>query len=495
MRKQRRNTIISTNKMKGNEAMKTVKKLASLLLVMVMVFAMATTAFAAEEKGTITVDNPVANQTYTAYKIFDVTYNSAKTNYSYTIETTSEWYSTVKGYAETTDNGLTLTGVAGDNTTFVVSTTDAFSAPAFANALKAAVSGKTGTALTADGTTVKAADLDLGYYFVTSSTGALCNLTTTDPTVTIHDKNDIPFDKVDNKESVDVGEIVTYTITGKVPDYTGFTTYTYLITDTMSEGLTFQKNVKVTVGDTDVTSACTITYDKDGNANKFTVSIPVQSYTIGAEIKVTYTAVVNEKAVAKIENNAATLTYSNDPTDTSKTTTTPEDKETVYSAKVVINKYVKGSDTEKLADAEFVLYKEVKTDGSNTTTKSYYKWNETDKKVEWTTDKAQATVKITNDKGAASFDGLKDGTYYLEEIKAPAGYNLLKGPVPVTVNGANATTADLSSLTVTGNVENSSGAELPETGGMGTTIFYVLGSVLILAAVVLLVTRKRMSSR
>ena len=475
--------------------MKTVKKLASLLLVMVMVFAMATTAFAAEEKGTITVDNPVANQTYTAYKIFDVTYNSAKTHYSYTIETTSEWYSTVKGYAETTDNGLTLTGVAGDNTTFVVSTTDAFSAPAFANALKAAVSGKTGTALTADGTTVKAADLDLGYYFVTSSTGALCNLTTTDPTVTIHDKNDIPFDKVDNKESVDVGEIVTYTITGKVPDYTGFTTYTYLITDTMSEGLTFQKNVKVTVGDTDVTSACTITYDKDGNANKFTVSIPVQSYTIGAEIKVTYTAVVNEKAVAKIENNAATLTYSNDPTDTSKTTTTPEDKETVYSAKVVINKYVKGSDTEKLADAEFVLYKEVKTDGSNTTTKSYYKWNETDKKVEWTTDKAQATVKITNDKGAASFDGLKDGTYYLEEIKAPAGYNLLKGPVPVTVNGANATTADLSSLTVTGNVENSSGAELPETGGMGTTIFYVLGSVLILAAVVLLVTRKRMSSR
>lgn len=473
--------------------MKTVKKLASLLLVMVMVFAMATTAFAAEEKGTITVDNPVADQTYTAYKIFDVTYSG--TNYSYTIKTTSEWYNTVKAYAETTGNGLTLTGVAGDNTTFVVSTTDAFSAPAFANALKAAVSGKTGTTLTADGTTVKAANLDLGYYFVTSTSGALCNLTTTDPTVTIHDKNDIPFDKVDNKESVDVGEIVTYTITGKVPDYTGFTTYTYLITDTMSEGLTFQKNVKVTVGDTDVTSACTITYDKDGNANKFTVSIPVQSYTIGAEIKVTYTAVVNEKAVAKIENNAATLTYSNDPTDTSKTTTTPEDKETVYSAKVVINKYVKGSNTEKLAGAEFLLYKEVKTDGSDTTTKYYYKWNETDKKVEWTTDKAQATVKTTDDKGAASFDGLKDGTYYLEEVEAPAGYNLLKDPVQITVNGANATTADLSSLTVTGNVENSSGAELPETGGMGTTIFYVLGSVLILAAVVLLVTRKRMSSR
>ena len=475
--------------------MKTAKKLASLLLVMVMVFAMATTAFAAEDKGTIIVDNPVANQTYTAYKIFDVTYDSTRTNYSYTIKTTSEWYSTVKAYAETEGKGLTLTGVAGDDTTFVVSTSTGFSAAAFANALKAAMSGKTGTTLTADGTTVKATNLDLGYYFVTSTHGALCNLTTTAPTVTIHDKNDIPFNKVDDKESVDVGEIVTYTITGKVPDYTGFTTYTYLITDTMSEGLTFQKNVTVTVGGTDVTSACTITYDKDNNANKFTVSIPVKSYTIGAEIKVTYTAVVNENAVAKIENNAATLTYSNDPIDTSKTTTTPEDKETVYSAKVVINKYVKDSNNEKLAGAKFVLYKEVKTDDSDTTTKYYYKWNDTAKKVEWTTSKADATVKTTDANGAAAFDGLKDGTYYLEEVKAPAGYNLLKDPAEVVVNGASANAANPSSLTVTGNIENSSGAELPETGGMGTTIFYVLGSVLILAAVVLLVTRKRMSSR
>ena len=473
--------------------MKTAKKFASLLLVMVMVFAMTTTAFAAEDKGTIIVDNPVADQTYTAYKIFDVTYSGS--NYSYTIKTTSEWYSTVQTYAGTEGNGLTLTGVAGDKTTFVVSTTDAFSAPAFANALKAAMSGKTGTTLTADGTTVKATNLDLGYYFVTSTSGALCNLTTTDPTVTIHDKNDIPFNKVDDKESVDVGEIVTYTITGKVPDYTGFTTYTYLITDTMSEGLTFQKNVNVTVGGTDVTSACTITYDKDNNANKFTVSIPVKSYTIGAEIKVTYTAVVNENAVAKIENNAATLTYSNDPIDTSKTTTTPEDRETVYSAKVVINKYVKDSNNEKLAGAKFVLYKEVKTDDSDTTTKYYYKWNDTAKKVEWTTSKADATVKTTDANGAAAFDGLKDGTYYLEEVKAPAGYNLLKDPAEVVVNGASANAANPSSLTVTGNIENSSGAELPETGGMGTTIFYVLGSVLILAAVVLLVTRKRMSSR
>ena len=187
-------------------------------------------------------------------------------------------------------------------------TTDAFSAPAFAVALKAAVAGKTGTTLTVENGKATSTGLELGYYFVSSTNGALCNLTTTNPSVTIHDKNDMPFDKVDDKESVDVGETVTYTITGKVPDYTGFETYTYLITDEMSTGLTFNGvgTVKVTVGGTDVTADCTIAADET-NTNKFTVSIPVMEYDIGAEIKVTYTATVNENAVAKVENNKATI--------------------------------------------------------------------------------------------------------------------------------------------------------------------------------------------
>ena len=478
--------------------MKHAKKLASLLLALVMVFALATTAFATgtTETGTITVDNPLANQTYTAYKIFDVVYNDSKTAYSYSIDSTSEWFATVKAYAETEGSGLTLTQVNGSNT-YIVTTTNAFSAPSFALALKTAVTGKTGTPLTpqTDGT-VSVSNLPLGYYFVTSSTGALCNLTTTNPTVTIHDKNDIPFDKVGDQESVDVGQIVNYTITGKVPDYTGFKTYTYLITDTMSEGLTFNKqSVKVTVGGAGVTSACTITYDVDNNANKFTVSIPVMSYTIGAEIKVTYSATVNEKAVAKIEKNHATLTYSNDPTNSESKTTTPPEIETVYSAKIVINKYAADNEETKLAGATFVLYKEVTAEGATEATKMYYKWNDTDKKVEWVEEKTQATSKITDSNGAASFDGLADGTYYLEETAAPAGYNMLEAPVPVTVNGASATEADLSTLTVTQDVANDTGTVLPSTGGMGTTIFYVVGSILVLAAVVLLITKKRMGNR
>lgn len=475
--------------------MKYAKKLASFLLVLVMAFAMTmTTAFAEGETGTITVDNPIASQTYTAYKIFDVTYNTDKSAYSYTIDSTNEWFATVKAYAETEGSGLTLTQANG-STTYIVTTTTAFSAPSFALALKAAVTGKTGSTLAAqaDGT-VSVSGLPLGYYFVTSSTGALCNLTTTNPTVTIHDKNDIPFVKVDDQESVDVGQIVNYTITGKVPDYTGFKTYTYLITDTMSEGLTFKKDVKVTVGGTDVTSACTVNYDVDGNANKFTVSIPVMSYTIGAEIKVTYSAVVNEKAVAKIEKNHAVLKYSNDPTNDHSSIETPPEIETVYSAKIVIDKYETGKEDTKLAGATFILYKEVTTGEGEAavTSKLYYKWNDTDKKVEWVTDKTQATSKTTDSNGAASFDGLADGTYYLEETAAPAGYNLLDNPVSVTVNGANVTAADLSSLTVTEKVANNTGSLLPATGGTGTTVFYVIGAALALGAVVLLVTRRRM---
>ena len=474
--------------------MKHVKKLASLLLALVMVCALATTAFAAGETGSITVDNPVADTTYTAYKIFDVTYNSDNSAYSYTIDSSSQWFGTVQTYAGTAGNGLTLTQVNG-STTYNVSTTADFSAPKFADALKADVAGKTGGIVRtaqADGT-VSATGLDLGYYFVTSTSGALCNLTTTNPNATIHDKNDVPFVKEGDKGSADIGETVNYTITGKVPDYTGFETYTYAITDTLSEGLTFNKDVKVTIGGTDVTSACTVTYDVEGNANKFTVSIPVKNYTIGAEIKVTYSAVVNEKAIAKIETNKAELKYSNNPTDSTKTTTTPPQEAKVYSSKIVIDKYEDGSADKKLAGAKFVLYKEVTTgEGAEAvTTKLYYKWNDTAKKVEWVENKADATVKTTDSSGAASFDGIANGTYYLEEIEAPAGYNQLKEPVQVTVNGGD-TEAE---LTVTQPVANSTGTELPSTGGMGTTLFYTLGAILVLGAGVLLVTKKRMSEK
>ena len=475
--------------------MKHARKLASLLLALVMVFALATTVFATETgttttTGSITVDNPVAERTYTAYKIFDVVYdtNEANGHYSYTITRGSEWFDTVSAYA-TEAHGLTLTQVNGGDT-YVVTTGNGFSAPDFAATLKAAVSGKTGKPLSGDANSVSVSGLDLGYYFVASANGALCNLTTTNPTVTIHDKNDMPFEKTADKTDVEVGQTVNYTVTGKGPDYTGFTSYTYKVADTMSDGLTFKRDVKVTVGGTDVTTACTVTYDANENANSFTVTVPVldNKYTIGAEIKVTYSATVNEKAIAVVSENKAELTYSNNPTDSESKTTTPPEIVKVYSSKIVIDKYETGKETTKLPNAQFVLYKEVTSETGTSTL--YYKWN-ADKKVEWVADMKDATVVKTDENGAATFGGLANGDYYLVETKAPAGYNQLTEPYKVTVAGSDTDTAKLS---VTAKVANNTGALLPSTGGMGTTVFYVLGFVLVMGAVVLLVTKKRMSN-
>ena len=466
--------------------MKSVKRISSLLLALLMILTMSVTTFAAGTtgtKGSITIDNPKADETYTAYKIFDVVYSGD--NYSYTIKDTNEWFDTVQSYATGGTKGLTLTPVTGKDI-YIVKTENTFSASNFSNVLKAAVSGKHGTDLIvgADGK-ASATNLPLGYYFVTSTNGALCNLTTTNPDITIHDKTDVPFEKTEDKTNADVGDTVTYTITGKVPEYAGFSSYTYLITDEMSDGLTFNKDVKVTVDSVDKTADCEKKYDVDEKANKFTVSIPVKDnhYTVGAEIKVTYTATLNENAIANISKNAATLTYSNDPTDSAKKTTTPPQEQKVYSSKIVIDKYEKDNTDKKLSGAEFVLYKE---DGSN---KLYYKWNDTDKKVEWVAVNEAATVK-TDINGAASFDGLADGTYYLEETKAPAGYNPLSAPLTIVVTTGSDT--DVSKLTIKEGVANSTGALLPSTGGMGTTFFYVIGGIFVLASVVLLITRKRM---
>ena len=484
--------------------MKHARKLASLLLALVMVFALATTAFAAETgattTGTITVANPVAGRTYTAYKVFDVTYDN-KGHYSYTLpafpDDDTTWYSMVRAYATKKDSGLiahkvgTPNGQAGAESIFF--TTDKNFSPAdFAAYLKGMLgaTNPTGHALTKqeDGT-VSVSDLPLGYYFVASDTGALCNLTTTNPTATIHDKNDMHFKKEADATDVEVGQTVTYTITGKVPDYTGFNTYTYKIEDTMSKGLTFKKNVKVTVGGTDVTDDCTVAYDVKENANSFKVTVPVlnKKYTIGAEIKVTYTATVNEGAIAVVSENAAKLIYSNDPT-TNETKTIEPPAVKVYSAKIVINKHETDKENVKLPNAEFVLYKEVPSETGNSVV--YYKWNETAKKVEWVAEKNAAYVVKTDDDGAAYFNGLADGTYYLVETKAPDGYNRLEEPHEVVVAGS---VTDTAKLTAIAKVANSTGTELPSTGGMGTTVFYVLGFALVMGAVVLLVTKKRMS--
>lgn len=467
--------------------MKTMRKLFTVLLALAMTLALAVPAFAADT-GSITITNPQGDHTYTAYKIFDVTYSGD--NYSYTISDNGAAFTTVKAYADEAANDLTLTAVANTNK-YNVSTGDSFSAASFAQYLKTNVGSLgTGTAFTKDGDTMKASGLTPGYYFVSGTSGTVCELATAKD-IEIRDKNEAPqIEKsVDDADrTVEIGQKLTYTITGKVPSTKGYTEYTYELTDTMSEGLTFNKDVKVTIGDEDVTTAAAITK----NGNGFVASVNMMDYQgqIDKPVVITYTATVNEKAIQRNEEtNTATLKYSNNPADKNSFEKSSVEVE-VFSFNIVINKYAAGSESTKLGGAKFVL--------KNAEGK-YYKYDATTKAVTWVDDKSAATEVITDDNGAARFDGLQAGTYYLEETAAPAGYNQLIKDITIVLKEDGSATIDDAASTpeadrsLTAGVANSTGTMLPETGGIGTVIFVALGALAVICAGVFLVTNKRMS--
>ena len=466
--------------------MKTMRKLFTVLLALAMTLALAVPAFAADTTGSITITNPQGDRTYTAYKIFDVTYSGK--NYSYTISGTDAAFNTVKAYADEAANGLKLTAVANTNKYNVSIDAAAFSAASFAQYLKTNVGSLgTGTAFTKDGDTMKASGLTPGYYFVSGTSGTVCELATAKD-IEIRDKNEaLQIEKsVDDADrTVEIGQKLTYTITGKVPSTKGYTKFTYQVTDTMSEGLTFNKDVKVTIGGTAVTDAA-ITY----NDNGFVASINMMNYQkqIDAPVVITYTATVNENAIQRDkETNTATLKYSNDPADKNSFKESSVEVN-VFSFNIVINKYAAGNENTKLAGAKFVL--------KNNEGK-YYKYDAA--KVTWVDAKADATEVITGADGAARFDGLQAGTYYLEETAAPAGYNQLTKDITIVLNKDGSATIDSASSTLgadhslTAGVANSTGTMLPETGGSGTVIFVALGALAVICAGVFLVTNKRMS--
>ena len=467
--------------------MKTMRKLFTVLLALAMTLALAVSAFAADT-GSITITNPQGDHTYTAYKIFDVTYSGD--NYSYTISDTDTAFNTVKAYADVAANGLNLTAVA-DTGKYNVSIGVGFSAASFAQHLKTNVGSLgTGTDFTTDGNTMKASGLALGYYFVSGTSGTVCELATAKD-IQIRDKNEVPEikkDVDDNDRTVEIGQKLTYTITGKVPSTKGYDEFTYQVTDTMTEGLTFNNDVTVTIGGVDVTSAATIT----NNGNGFVASVNMMHYQdqIDAPVVITYTATVNEKAIQRDkETNTATLKYSDNPADKNSFKESSVEVE-VFSFNIVINKYATGNESTKLEGAKFVLKN---NDGK------YYKCDTATKAVSWVDDKSAATEVTTDANGAARFDGLQAGTYSLQETVAPAGYNQLTKDITIvldkngsaTIDGAASTPGADHSLTT--GVANSTGTVLPETGGTGIMIFVALGALAVICSGVFLVTNKRMS--
>lgn len=496
--------------------MKKLKKAISVLLACAVVMAYSGIAFAAD----ITVTNPQDGETYTAYKIFSLSKNG--TNYDYTLDSSSAAYTLLTSAlasnqaAEQLPAGVSLTATTGqtnDGNVIYNASVAQGKAADFAKWLKAraarldATKAKSG-AIAGEEYKINIGS-DLGYYFVNTNVGALANLTTATDELNIRDKNEEPgIEKTVSDASVEVGQTVTYTVTGEVPDTSGYTSYVYKVSDTMSSGLTFNASVsamKVKIGnnvlvgtagqgETDATAnpnAPSVSYANNGFVLQFDMT-KFQSMK-GDPVEITYNALVNDNAVVTVTNNSAVLTFSNDPADPSHTKDAPPKEVEVYSSKIIVDKYKSGATSTKLPHAKFILVK--KTTSGNTTAESYYKYtaaaNGSPATVEWVSDKAQATVVETDANGAASFNGLEDGTYYLRETKAPEGYNLLTADVEcVVAHTTDATTQKAVGVALTKGVANNSGTILPNTGGVGTIILTLLG-VLLAAAGIFLSPRRR----
>lgn len=474
--------------------MKHVRKIASLLLALVMVFALATTAAAAEDYK-ITVTNSIKDETYTAYKVFDVVYSGD--NYSYTIDSGSAFYDTVSAFAATASNGITLEQVGTTTTYNVVADKDKFTdSVAAALAVQLAEdTSKPSAAGTATGND-SAVEIDVadgGYYFVSTSVGALCSLNTTNPTAEILEKNSIPTgDKkqsatngsgyADTTLSVNVGDTVYYDVT--ITDGTG-TDKVITVTDIMTNGLKYNKDIAVYTGSvsesTKVTEGDTTYTVSSASDTGFTVTLAadyVKSVGENGTIVLRYSATVTADAVTKSEDGANTNTVK---IEYSKQTIT--DSVEVETLKFQI---VKDDSSDKvLTGAKFKLYN-AKTAGTEI---PVVKVSDGVYRVA-----VAGETGVEIEAGTPVIRGLKAGTYYLEETVAPTGYNKLDERKEVKLEGDNlASVTDNAYISGGVEVENNSGSVLPSTGGMGTTLFYVFGGILVVAAVVLLVTKKRMN--
>lgn len=523
---------------------KLVSRFMAVLMAMVMILSMSMTAFAAEaSKGTLTVNNTVAGKTLDLYQIFTAT--KSGDNVAYTLNSAYEGF-----FKNNTriSGSETLTGEALSEAAYnyvktqVGQNGDAETAKTFAKDMLGWIldsNNKITATKTVETTATSTliSDLAYGYYVVyplgatdTSAapgtgqdyTSVASLVSVTDATVSINMKSNYPtvVKKVNDKnaDDVNIGDTVTYTLTSKVPDMTGYDSYVFNFKDTLAKGLTFGSITSVTIdnvtinADTDGTKAentytLTTKNNEDGTTeikiemNNFLAS---NANKAGQEIKVTYTATLNKDAVTGFDanKNSATVEYSNKPGTNNKGESEPSIVDVHTFNFTIFKYYLKGADKTGLANAEFELYKangEVAGDKVN-----IKKVTEGEYRVATPEEAAikgfKSDVIVSGTNGRVLVKGLDAGTYYLRETKAPDGYNKLLSDIKVEIKPVyDNSTGKLKSYTVdytyNGNktqgteitsqdnspevaVENKTGAQLPSTGSKGALMVTLAGIIL-----------------
>lgn len=526
--------------------MKTMKKILTLLLVLVLALSLAVPAFAEDSDsvtsgvndntGKITITDPVPNETYTVYQLLTLvsfkegTTPDAPGNYVYSVS--AAW----KPFFE----GSSFFAISADGYDYVTLTdagaamTDAQKAQLAKDALAfaetkgiAAAAGPIAPVVNGDIVEdVVFSGLNLGYYLVDSSAGALCNLTTTHKEQEIIEKNGTPGNEkkivsdgdASETNEVKIGDTVNFqsTITAKSG------AQNYVLHDAMDPGLTWDADSVVVyqgsvaeANKVDPSSYTVSAGDEAADPCTFHVVFDqdfLDTLADDEKVIVAYSAVVNDQATMnEIPNqNKSKLEYGNG-------TFTEWDDTKTYTWELDIVKFAKeGTNEIPLSGAKFKLYAEDQvtvTDGKAelNADAAPISFTKRDGVEVYYYDADGAVTEITTTgSGTFNLEGLNAGTYYLEETAAPVGYNRLAGLVEVvitveeqngeytgnvTIEADGATVAAGADKVSDVKIENKSGTLLPETGGIGTTIFYVLGGLLVFGAVVLLVTRKRMSTR
>lgn len=508
--------------------MKLIKKIAAIMLSVMMVLGMASVVSADEGEtaasattGTITITDAIVGQTYKIYKILDLeSYDADAGNYVYKID--SNWEKFINGTAEGEGTGneyLKIIDTIYNYVKWKGEKNDARVAEFAKKALEYAKSKKINPDRISDAndttsTTVTFKNLALGYYVVESSVGTLCGLTTTNPTVTIKEKNGVPsVEKKVQEDSTsawgdsntaDIGQTVNFqtTITAQPG------AQNYVLHDKMDAGLTFDtSSVQVKLKKSSETAenivAATNNYEVKSNGLESTNSCtfhvdftPAFCNTLAKDDKiiVTYSATLNDDVEFKKEyKNETWLKYGENNETNHDTTTTKTFELPVF-------KYTKDGQADKaLAGATFTLSKN--QDGTNSIELVSVRNDDTNgdtyrvaKETEATEIKKIKEVTTTKS-GKFTIKGLDADTYYLTETKQPKGYNKLSAPITVVIDKDGAIKVnDSQDATTEVKVLNNTGTILPTTGGNGTSLIYFLGAVLALVSGVVLLTKQRMKN-